>query len=424
MARRETKVLSDKQLRVWLAAGEAVAKSDGDGLTFTLSANGTAAWILRYRYGARRRELTLGRYPDVSLKAARDAAAEARLGVLKGLDVAVEKQRAKADAKTAWTVREVVKDFENKTLPQLAASTQRQVQSYLDSDLLPQFGAWVFRDITADDAQAWLERIATSRSYQAAANARKAAVMIAKHALARRLASENVFAAVSMGTIAARPAKRQRVKLSDEELGVFLRGLGTIDEQDALIFRLLLLTGVRGGEFFGAEWPELDLDEGSWRIPRSRIKTRKAMGGERDHFEILLPPDGIAWFKRLRELAHGSRWVVPARARFTDSRPADYERVLDRLKDYVATLKSVRAITFHDLRSTMRSHLSALGVRTEIAERAINHSLGGVVEIYDRHDYRDERLKALTRWAATMRALEKGDAKVVPMQKRFRQMAG
>lgn len=61
MARRESKSLEDIQLRRWIRAGTPIAKSDGDGLTFTLSAAGVAAWILRFSHGGRRHELTLGR---------------------------------------------------------------------------------------------------------------------------------------------------------------------------------------------------------------------------------------------------------------------------------------------------------------------------------------------------------------------------
>ncbi|KAF1055179.1 MAG: hypothetical protein GAK41_00417 [Burkholderia gladioli] len=62
MAKRESNLLTDTQLRKWIRTGEPVAKSDGGGLTFTLSAAGAAAWVLRFWHGDRRQELTLGRY--------------------------------------------------------------------------------------------------------------------------------------------------------------------------------------------------------------------------------------------------------------------------------------------------------------------------------------------------------------------------
>ena len=60
----------------------------------------------------------------------------------------------------------------------------------------------------------------------------------------------------------------------------------------------------------------------------------------------------------------------------------------------------VRRFTPHDLRSTARSHLAALGVSVIVAERCLNHSLGGLMSIYDQHDYFDERRAALERWTA------------------------
>lgn len=67
-----TNLLSDRQLKNWMIKGDTVAKSDGDGLTFTLSNAGTASWVLRYRLNGRRKEVTLGNYPDISLSNARE----------------------------------------------------------------------------------------------------------------------------------------------------------------------------------------------------------------------------------------------------------------------------------------------------------------------------------------------------------------
>jgi len=71
---RDKGLLSDLQLRRWIKAGTPLARADSNGLTFTLSAAGVAGWILRYRHGGRRRELTIGRYPDISLADARGIA--------------------------------------------------------------------------------------------------------------------------------------------------------------------------------------------------------------------------------------------------------------------------------------------------------------------------------------------------------------
>ncbi len=97
--------LTDVQIRNWIKARAPIAKSDGAGLTFTLSASGTASWILRYRLHGKQRELTLGRYPDTTLSDARKLATAKRAAVQQGTDVAREKQRTMKEAERAWTFR-------------------------------------------------------------------------------------------------------------------------------------------------------------------------------------------------------------------------------------------------------------------------------------------------------------------------------
>lgn len=92
-------------------------------MTFTLSATGTASWILRFRIGGKPEELTLGRYPDLTLSAARKLAAEKRVEVQKGNNPATEKRKDKS--RTNWTVRQLVADYREKVLANLATSTQR-----------------------------------------------------------------------------------------------------------------------------------------------------------------------------------------------------------------------------------------------------------------------------------------------------------
>ena len=75
---------------------------------------------------------------------------------------------------------------------------------------------------------------------------------------------------------------------------------------------------------------------------------------------------------------------------------------------------AVRRFTPHDLRSTMKSHMRALGVPRDISEMCLNHKLSGVEGIYDRHTYFDERKEALEKWARFLAACEAG-GNVVPI---------
>mgnify|MGYP002147167155 CR=1 FL=1 len=84
--------LTDIELRKWIKAGAPVVKSDGGGLYFTMSAKQAieraGSWIVRYRFDGKGRELTLGRYPEISLAVARGLTMEARAKIQQGTDVA------------------------------------------------------------------------------------------------------------------------------------------------------------------------------------------------------------------------------------------------------------------------------------------------------------------------------------------------
>ena len=201
--------------------------------------------------------------------------------------------------------------------------------------------------------------------------------------------------------------------LTEDELRVLLAALPSIGRENALIVRLLLVTCARVGELTRAEWVHVDLKAGEWFIPEENSKTGKG-------FAVPLPPCAVGWFKELEELACGSRFVLPARQQ-SRTGPSGEEthfeqrtlnatlhRLCARLED------KTRRFTPHDLRSTARSHLAALGVPVLIAERCLNHSLGGLVAVYDQHDYMTERRAALELWAAFLLACEEGQEWVAP----------
>ncbi len=105
--------ITDIQIRHWIKAGTPIAKAQGEipGLTFTLSGNGTASWVLRYRHGGKSRELSIGRYPDFTISTAKDAALEARAKIQQGIDVSREKQKLVIERASAKTFRELAVDY-------------------------------------------------------------------------------------------------------------------------------------------------------------------------------------------------------------------------------------------------------------------------------------------------------------------------
>lgn len=149
--------LDDVQIRHWIAKGEPVAKADGDGLTFTLSGSGTATWVLRYSRGNRRRELTIGNYPDMSLAAARKAARAFRVEIDKGEDPAADKKTEKARTASALTVRQLCDDYKEKAMVSLAEGSVYNRNWDIENMVKPNLGSLEARKVTSADIIYMLE---------------------------------------------------------------------------------------------------------------------------------------------------------------------------------------------------------------------------------------------------------------------------
>ena len=153
--------LTDRRLEEWVRAGNPIkGKSDGEGLTFTLSKAGTAAWVFRYRFGGKQRECTLGNYPDMTLKAARKAARAARVRVHEGGDVAAEKRSHKLAAARAGSFRRLAADYLARAAAALSESTAKESKRYLDKDILPRIGGLPADQVSGGDIVMMVERIA------------------------------------------------------------------------------------------------------------------------------------------------------------------------------------------------------------------------------------------------------------------------
>ncbi len=388
--------LTDVQLQRWAKAGTPIAgKSDGSGLTFTVSKAGTASWVFRYRMGGRQRELTLGNYPDLSLKAARTRSTAERARVDAGIDVAAEKRKGKLAVIRAGTFRELAEDYLERRGKEMRENTRQETRRYFDKDILPRIGHVGLGDLTTDDVVDLVRRIA-KRSYSVARRSFEMVSVIMAHAVANGLVRKNVCDALRISAVLGkRPPVRPRVNLTDDQLRTVLAGLPALGRTNELALLILLATCARKSELQLAKREDVDLMAGTWRIPAENSKTGKA-------FVVPLAHTVVKWFTELLALSpEGSAWAMPSPI---DPKRPTHESTLNAA---IARLEAGVRFSPHDLRSTARSHLGTLGVDVIVTERCLNHALGGLVGIYDKADYMVERRRALELWASHIEALSK-----------------
>jgi len=409
------------------------------GLYLIVQPSGAKSFAVRYRYAGQPRKLTLGAFPAITLEAARDIGGKALRAAAEGRDPATEKQSAKGDAKrqAAEEIRgkrdlfeNVARDFiERHAMKNNRESTWRETARILgfkpDPDnagkllvVEPQKGKpptvlqlWSGRkvqDITKRDVITLLDTVRDRAPVMA--NRNLAAVRkLFNWCLARDIIQ------VSPCTLIDPPAlesSRDRI-LSDDEL----RMVWNAAEGDGWPFgplvKLLVLTGQRLSEVGGMHWQEVDLEHRMLVLPPERVKN-----GERHEV-----PLSDAAVKIIEALPHMTKGFVFTTTR--DTAVSGFSRAKDRLDAAVkASLtkgaKSPEHWTFHDLRRTMASGMARLGIQLPVIEKVLNHSSGsfrGIVGVYQRHSFAEEKRTALAAWASHVEIVVSGKqpTNVIPL---------
>jgi len=417
--------LSDVDIRRWIAAGERFeGKGDGDGLSLRYRlADAAPRWLFRYRLAGKSRVLHLGSYGALSLAAARKTAKEMRARVALGYDVVAEKQdrRQKAAAKieAAQNVVTVAMLADEYLTEKIIGRWKHPniVRSRIERDIKPAIGALALSDVKPSHIDALLKGIVKRGAPTMATDVLRWLKRMFDYAIKREMVLTNPAAAFDPSDAGGKEEARDRW-LTRAELVRLLAVMKTAKGwtyQNTLAVKLLLMLGNRKSELIEAPIKEFDLDRGIWALPAERTKTGQAI-------DIPLPRQAVEALRELVRLAGYSEWLLPARKMQTRMIPH-----IDLNTIGAAIAKNIRPLlgdnfapfVVHDFRRTARTHLEALGVLPHVAERCLNHKLRGVVGIYNRHDYFEERKSALQAWADLLTELESGDSgKVVPIKKR------
>ena len=413
------KALTQLAVKAAKSARDRIEIPDGGctGLYLVVQPSGVKSWALRYRFNGTPKKLTLGRADQaegaLSLASARKAAVDARHRLEQGVDPAPEKQTAKAALKQAVASRaaDTVEGLSEQFLelyakPRTRPRTYQQSQDVLRRLVQP---AWRRRTVHEIRRRAVIALIDDIARRNGAQMADKALAVLGKF-YAWLIARDVVDASPCRGV--ERPVRnppRDRV-LDDAEIVALWHACA--DEGPAgQAVRLLLLTGCRRAEVFNARWGEIDAAEMLWRLPRERTKNATP------HAVPLAPQ---AWA------------IVAAQPRFAGCdfiftndgrRPVGGFSRLKYALDQ--PMQPARPWVLHDVRRTAASGMQRLGTRVEVIEQVLNHRSGtfrGIVGVYQRHDYIDERRIALQRWADYVEQLVSGKKRdtVVPMRGRRR----
>lgn len=413
--------ITDKEVRALISRAKkderAATQTDGTvpGLTITVSAKGTAAWILRYSVSGKRKERSIGQYPTWGVADAREKAKELRRAVDDGVDIAQEKQRKKQEAIAMMTVDELSEAYFEKVKKGMKLSTGmrphtfKQRKSIHQRFISPLIGKFAASSISpaqlvnvvksAESGGKTLPKITLTHCN-----------LIFEHAVGNAVCVTNPCRDLKISAMVGHPEpSKQLISLGAVELADFLRELHRMPRPYELAVRLMLLTGVRINTIAEAKVSEFNPEFSVWEVPHERRKNRRHTKGA---FVIPLPGQAVEWVRELIVLADGNEYLLPVKP----IRGAGVRNPLSKRTTIAGWIDHIRAdsagtwrrITPHDLRATCRSWLSELRVDYEVRQRYLDHSLAGLDAIYDKADYLDHRLNAANQWLVCLNQLEAG----------------
>ena len=404
---------TDKNLRAWLNAGP-LDRGVGDGLTFVATVasarKGKASWVLRYRFGGREKEKTLGRYPDVSLKDARELARKDRALLQQGVDIAALKRREKLKAIDMHNVEGLAEIWYERHIAGRYKHPQ-VVERVIRRHIKPVIGKLPVEEVRPVHIDGVLTKIVAGGAPTVANDAMRYLFRMFHFAVKRKWIESNPVYGFEIADAGGTESSRDRW-LNREELAALaqaMRETPNFGRLNELAVWLLLALCVRKMELLSAQWSEFDLDKGVWLLRPSRTKTNAAI-------DIPLALPVIEWLKELKVFACGHSHLFPARRlihmkaglprknRFEHISPDTLNVALKRLP-----LDDIEHFTVHDMRRTARTQMAALGVDRFVAERALNHKVRDIEGVYNQYDYFDERKRALDRWARLLSATSRGE---------------
>lgn len=378
---------------------------DERGLYLEIPPKGSKRWRLRYWIKGKENRLSLGLYPEISLKEARELRDEARKLIAKGIDPsAIRKGVAAEKQATGETFQIIAEEWHEKFRHTWADNTAKTVIERLQKDIFPYIGARPIREITPPELLAVIRRIESRGAVETARRDLQKCGEIFRYALATGRAERDI-AADLRGAIAP-PAKRHFASIHEPKIiGELLRAIDGYQGSPVTRCALQLapLTFVRPGELRHAEWSEIDLEAGEWRIPAARMKMREK------HI-VPLSQQALDVLQELHPLTGGGNYVFPG-AR-SASRPMSENAVLAALRRMGYDKGEM---TGHGFRSMASTILHEQGWLSDVVERQLAHGDRNKVRAsYNFAQHLDKRREMMQAWANYLDTL-RGSGVVVPI---------
>jgi integrase len=359
------------------------------GLLLRVTPKGVKTFCFRYQQNQEVVRLMIGRYPSTSLKKAYETHADLVKALNRGEDIRVNlppgvrsKGLAHDTPETGIAVGDLAKEFSQRYLRR-ERKNPREAELVIDANIVRYWRTRPAKSITRRDGVLLLDKVVDRGSPVMANRVGALLSQMFRFAVTRGMLEASPFVALGRPGGSEKPRNR---RLSEKEIRVFWRKLtrSRLSAEVRIALKLVLVTAQRSGEVGLAAWREFDLQRKVWTIPPERSKNGL------EH-QVPLSDLALALIRHLRRRFGDTDYLIPSRCwKAREGAPITIRALSQAIRDHRKHF-GLQPFTPHDLRRTAASLMTAAGVPRLHVEKLLNHTIDDVAEIYDRHDYQNEK---------------------------------
>ncbi len=372
---------------------------DERGLYLEVSPAGGKWWRLKYRFNDKEKRISLGVYPDVSLKDARDRRDEARKLLANGIDPSENRKAMKSARidRASNSFEVIAREWFAKYSTTWAKNHSNRTIRRFERDIFPWVGGQPIAEINAPELLAVVRRIESRGALETAHRALSNCGQVFRYAVATGRAERDPSGDLRG---ALPPVKGAHFAATTEpkrvaEILCAMDGYeGTLTVRCAM--RLAPLVFVRPGELRNAQWADIDFEAAEWRYLVTKTNTQHIVPLARQAIEILC---------ELQPLTGNSRYIFPSARSLM--RPMSDNAILAAMRRLGIEKDEMSG---HGFRAVARTILDeVLGVRPDYIEHQLAHAVRDPNgRAYNRTAHLPERRKMMQQWADYLDKLKAG----------------
>lgn len=378
-------MLNDTQIRKAKPQEKPYKLTDSSGLYIVINPNGSKLWRYRFRLDGKESVFAIGAYPDVSLAEAREKRKEARLLVQQGINPA--KDRAEKKRQNARQNRNTFEAIAEEYLASKTISdgSIKAIHRMLKKYAYPIIGDTPITKVTPRQIMECLDVCKDKGVIVSGIYTRQHMSAVFLYAI--RTMRAEVDPTLAFAGYLKRPEITHAKAMTVEQIKAFKKSLenynGSFVVKKAV--QLLLYTAVRTIEARRAEWVDIDLQSGIWRIPANKMKKSRL------HI-VPLSRQVVEILKELQAFTGSGRLLFPNSKRPDDMLSAT---TINRALEYMGL-----TISGHDFRATLATNLSEMGYEHEYIKAQLAHAKDNQTDAaYFHAKFINQRRQMLQDWA-------------------------